>query len=174
MSIKIRLAAFAAAMLMLPAFAFAQEDFDGSVVAGDTLTVTAPYGGTIQSISIREGALLKVGDTVATMKTTQVLAPEDGTVRGVFNEAGDALSGDTVLYLAPVSKYTLACTIDKAYPSIDNTYVRIGETVYLKCKPDGSHKAVGVITARQRLRLHGSNHWRRALHGRNRLRIPQR
>ena len=147
MSIKIRIAALIAALLLTPALALAGEEFDGNVVAGDTVAVTAPYGGTVASISLTEGAPIAVGDPVATMQTTRVLAPVDGTVRGVFHQAGDALSGDAVLNIAPVSKYTLTCTLDKAYDSIDTNYVRIGETVYLKCKPDGSHKAVGTVTA---------------------------
>jgi len=147
MSIKIRLAALIAALLLTPALALAGEEFDGNVVAGDTVAVAAPYGGTVASISLTEGALIAVGDPVATMQTTRVLAPVDGTVRGVFHQAGDALSGDAVLTIAPVSKYTITCTLDKAYDSIDTNYVRIGETVYLKCKPDGSHKAVGTVTA---------------------------
>ena len=147
MSIKLRLAALIAALLLTPALAFAGEEFDGNVVAGDTVAVTAPYGGTVASISLTEGALIAVGDSVATMQTTRVLSPVDGTVRGVFHQAGDTLNGDAVLNVAPVSKYTISCTLDKAYDSIDNNYVRIGETVYIKCKPDGSHKAVGIITA---------------------------
>ena len=141
------LALLMAAMLMLPAFALASEEFEGNVTAADTVTVTAPYGGTVKSIALREGALISAGDTVATMETTQALAPEDGTVRGIFAQVGDTLDKATVLYLSPVSKYTITCSIGAAYPDIDNTYVRIGETVYIKCKPDGTHKAVGVITA---------------------------
>lgn len=147
MQIKKLFALLATVMILLPTFAFASEEFDGNVVEGNTVTVTAPYGGTVKSISLREGSLIHVGDEIATMQTTQVLAPEDGTVRGIFSEVGDTLSSTTVLYVAPVSKYTITCTIDKAYSSIDTKYVHIGETVYIKCKPDGSHKAVGIITA---------------------------
>ena len=134
-------------MLLMPTFALAQEEFDGSVIAGDTVTVTAPYGGTVKSVSLRAGELINVGDTVATMQTTQVLAPEDGTVRGVFSQAGDTLDKTTVMYVAPVSKYTITCTIDKAYSTIATKYVHVGETVYIKCAQDGTHKAIGIITA---------------------------
>jgi len=147
MQSKKLLALIATVMMLLPTFAFASEEFDGNVVEGNTVTVSAPYGGTVKSISLREGSLIHVGDEIATMQTTQVLAPEDGTVRGIFSEVGDTLSNTTVLNVAPVSKYTITCTIDKAYSSIDTKYVHIGETVYIKCKPDGSHKAVGIITA---------------------------
>ncbi|MDD3213208.1 MAG: HlyD family efflux transporter periplasmic adaptor subunit [Eubacteriales bacterium] len=134
-------------LLLVPALASAEEEFEGNVVAGDTIPVLAPYGGTIQSISLREGALISVGDAVATLQTTKVLAPEDGTVRGIFNEEGDSLNNTTVLYVAPVSKYTISCTIDKAYDAIENKYVRIGETVYIRNKRDGTYKAVGIVTS---------------------------
>jgi biotin carboxyl carrier protein len=147
MSSKKLIALGIALMLLTPAFAMAQEEFDGNVIQGDTIPVVAPYGGTIQSISLREGAVISVGDAVATMQTTQVLAPEDGTVRGVYCQDGDALDKSTVLNIAPISKYTIACTIDKAYDEIDNKYVSIGETVYIRNKRDETYKAVGVITA---------------------------
>ncbi|HNW86411.1 MAG TPA: HlyD family efflux transporter periplasmic adaptor subunit [Candidatus Limiplasma sp.] len=153
MPIKKLFALLATVALLTPAFALATEDFDGNVIAGDTVTVCAPYGGTVKSISLREGETLHVGDAIATMETTQVLAPEDGTVRGIFNIEGDALENSTVLYVAPVSKYTLSCSISKAYSTIDTKYVRIGEKVYIKCAADGSHKAEGVITA-----VDGSNY----------------
>jgi multidrug resistance efflux pump len=143
-----KLIALAVALALLtPAFAFAGEELQGNVVAGDTVPVVATYGGTVQSISLREGALIAVGDTVATMQTTQVLAPEDGTVRGVFSQEGDTLEKTTVLYIAPTSKYTIECTIDKAYNSIDTKFVRIGEHVYIINKRDGTYKAEGTITA---------------------------
>jgi multidrug resistance efflux pump len=154
MTMKKLIALAAALLLLFPAFsALAEEELEGSVVAGDTISITAPYGGTVQSISLRAGALISVGDTVATMQTTKVLAPEDGTVRGVFSQAGDTLDKTNVLYIAPVSKYTIACSIEKAYDSIDTKYVRIGETVYVKNKRDGTYRAEGIITA-----VNGSNY----------------
>ncbi len=147
------IALVAALMLLVPTFALAQEEFDGTVVAGDTIPVLAPYGGTVQAISLTEGQLLAVGDVVATMQTTKVLASEDGVVRGVFAQAGDALSQTTVLNIAPTRKYTISCTIDKAYDEIDTKYVHIGETVYIRNKKDGTYKAKGTVTA-----ANGSNY----------------
>jgi len=144
-----KLLALAIALLLLvPVFAMAEEEFEGNVVAEDAVPVTAPYGGTIQSISLREGALISTGDTVATIQTTKVLASQDGTVRGIFAQEGDSLDNNaTVLYIAPVSKYTVSCTIDKAYDAIENLYVRIGETVYIKNKRDGTYRAEGIVTS---------------------------
>ncbi len=141
------LALIVAAALMLPALAFAQEEFEGNVTAGDAVVLTAPYGGTVKSVSVREGELIAAGDAVLLMSTTQTAAPVDGTVRGVFAAQGDLLANTTVLNVAPISKYTVACNIGSAYDSIDTCFVRLGETVYLRCRKDGAHTAVGMVTA---------------------------
>ena len=56
-----------AAALLLPVTALAAETFDGTVVAGVTTDVTASFGGTVQSVSVREGAYLAVGDVAAVL-----------------------------------------------------------------------------------------------------------
>ena len=132
-------------LCITPCAAFAAE-FDGAVVAGETVSVYAPYGGVISHSSLRQGELLHIGDEIAQIKTTRVLATEDGTIRGVFAKEGDS-AGATVLYLAPVSKFTITCSIENAYDSAATKYVTIGENVYIKCSQDGSHRAQGVITA---------------------------
>ena len=141
------LALLLTALLTLPSLAFAAEEFEGNVAAGATVAVTAPYGGTVKSVDIREGQLIAVGDTVAQLETTQTLAPIDGTVRGIFSAVGATLDKTTVLNIAPLSKYTVTCTIDDAYTTIDTLYVTLGEKVYIRCKKDGTHKAEGIITA---------------------------
>lgn len=133
-------------LLMLAGSACGEERFDGQVVSGDTVSVTAPFGGTVKSCGLRVGALVNVNDVIVTLSTTRVIATEDGTIRGVFASPGDSAE-NTVLYLAPVSKFTVSASISKAYESADATFVTIGEKVYLRCTRDGSHRAVGVVTA---------------------------
>lgn len=139
-------AAWLLTALLLPWGALAQETFDGSVVAGETVAVTAPFGGTVTALEIREGQLVSAGDTVATLSTTKVWATQDGTVSGVFAQEGDSAEG-TVLYISPVSRYTIACTLSKAHEDVDTYYVELGEKVYIRCVKDGSHRAEGIITA---------------------------
>lgn len=138
--------------MLLACCACAEERFDGLVVAGDTVSVTAPFGGTVKSCGLRVGALVNVNDVIATLSTRRVIATEDGTIRGVFASVGDNAE-NTVLYLMPVSKFTVSATIDKAYESAETTFVTIGEKVHLRCTKDGSHRAVGVVTA-----VKGSNY----------------
>ena len=136
-------------MLCLPLLlgaALAEEQFDGQVVAGEAVSVTAPFGGTVKSIGLKQGAQVAVNDILLTLSTARVLAPEDGTIRGVFAGAGDS-AADTVMYLAPVSRYTVSASVSKAYDAEDTKFVILGETVYIRCSKDGSHQARGVITA---------------------------
>lgn len=133
-------------LLLLCGTALASDGYEGRVVSGETISLTAPYGGTVASVNLRAGAPVRVGDTIAAMKTTKVLASEDGTVRGVFVQPGDK-ADQNVLYLMPISKYYIEATVNTAHESAESKYVTIGEKVYIKCAPDGTHKAEGVITS---------------------------
>lgn len=142
-----RWAALLAAVLMLSASgAQAEIAFNGRVAAGETRTVTAPFGGTVAHMSLREGQRISAGEEVAQIETTKVYAPMDGTIRGIGAQLGDNAE-QTVCYLSPVNKYTIKASIDKAYDTAENKFVRVGETVYITCTADGSHLAEGVITA---------------------------
>lgn len=141
-----KIVCLALCMLMLAVPACAEERFDGQVVAGETVSVTAPFGGVVKSCGLRVGALVNENDVIASLSTTRVVATEDGTIRGVFASPGDSAE-NTVLYLVPVSKFTVSASISKAHESAETTFVNMGEKVYLRCTRDGSHRAVGVVTA---------------------------
>ena len=64
-----RFLALAMFLILLPLAALAETTFDGTVVAGDAVSVTAPFGGTVSSFSLRAGGRINVGDTVAIMET---------------------------------------------------------------------------------------------------------
>ncbi len=140
------IAALAALLLAVSGGAGAEEQLAGTVVASGTVTVAAPFGGTVKAVSLRAGERIGAGDTVATLATEKVLASEDGVVRGLTKQPGDSAE-DTVLSLSPVSKYVISCSVAKAYATAETKYVRIGEKVYVKCASDGSHRAEGVVTA---------------------------
>lgn len=140
------------ALALLPTLALAETTFDGKVVAGDAVSVTAPFGGTVASFSLRAGSKIALGDAVATLDTTKVYASQPGTIAGVFAQEGDAVENVTsrwgaVMYIVPENKYTITADIDKAYNSSETKYVNIGETVYISCTSDGDHTAQGVVTA---------------------------
>lgn len=141
-----KLLIFLLAACMMSGTALASETFDGVVIAGQAVTITAPYGGTVESVDVRQGQMLQAGQKIITLSTTKVLASQDGTIQGVFADVGDDASG-TVMYLAPVSKYTIRASIAKAASTAQAKYVTLGEEVYIRCTKDGSHQARGVITA---------------------------
>jgi len=134
------------------AVALAQVTFQGTVVSRETIAVSAPFGGLIDRIALRKGDPVRVGDAVATIRTTKVYAEMDGTVSGIFAREGDQTEGITeryggVMYIEPVTRYVVAATTEKAYNSSDTKYVHIGEKVYLSCAKDGTHVGTAVVTS---------------------------
>lgn len=149
---KTLLALCLALVCLCPAALGESTTFEGTVVPGETVGVTAPFGGAVASFSLRRGSLLSRGDVIARIETTKIYAPDGGTVCGVFGQAGDSVETvtaryGTVLYIAPENKYAISADIEKAYNSSETRYVNIGEAVYLSCATDASHTAQGRITA---------------------------
>ena len=138
---------------LLPGLALAETVLDGTVVSGESVSVLAPYGGTLSRFNVRAGDEIKVGDVIGEVQTTKVYAPCDGTVSGVFGQPGDSVEDvvtrvGAVLYIVPTGKYTITADIQKAYNLSDNKYVNIGETVYMESyDSDNCNTATGTITA---------------------------
>ena len=149
----LRIALCFALILGLTGSALAETTFDGTVVSGESVSVTAPFGGTVSSFRLRAGDELAVGDVVAEVATTKVYAPEDGVISGLFGQAGDTVEDvatrmGAVLYIEPVQKYSVSASVEKAYNNSDNKFVNIGETVYLKSVySSNGNTATGTITA---------------------------
>ena len=133
-----------AAFTALPARA--ELLLEGTVAAGTAQNVTAPLGGTVQSASVRAGEWVEQDDIVARLTPVRVYAPMDGTIRGLTAQKGDSAQ-DGVLSIAPVSKYTIEASVEKAYSDVDTKYVHIGERLYISCTKDGTHRAEGIVTA---------------------------
>ncbi len=131
-------------ILCLTGAAGAEVAFSGVVAARESAAVTSPIGGSVETVRVRAGDWVEAGETVARVAVTGVYAPTDGAVRGLAAEAGDS-AGETVLSIAPLSKYTVNADISDAYDSAANKYVTVGETVYMECARDGSHVAVGRV-----------------------------
>lgn len=151
-----RMAALALTLLVcaaLPLGALAEAALDGTVVSGGAVSVLAPFGGTVGTVYVKAGDEVKLGSELAQVVTTKVYAQVDGTVSGVFGQAGDSaedvsVRSGAVLYIEPAQKYTVTADIQKAYNNSDNKYVNIGETVYLKSlSTSRGNEATGVVTA---------------------------
>ena len=149
---KLLVAALAALLtLALGVPALAQVTFQGTVISRETITVSAPFGGLVDEISLRKGDEIHVGDAVATIKTTKVYADMAGVVSGIFAKEGDQTEGITerygaVMYIEPINRYVISATTEKAYNSSATKYIHIGEKVYLSCTKDGTHVGTAVVT----------------------------
>ena len=139
-----RLAGLSLALLLMAAPALA-EVFEGRTVALSTMAIVAPTSGILEKSDIQVGKRVEAGETLAELRSTKGFSNQDGSVTLIYAQEGDSVSG-SLLEIMPVERYTVYCTVDKAYQSAESTLVHAGETVYIKCTADGTHRAVGVIT----------------------------
>ena len=130
--------------LLLSATALA-EVYEGTTAALSTVTVAAETSGLVQEIDAAAGSHVDAGEALVSMKPERVFATQDGTVSMVNAQVGDAVDG-TLLEVTPLNRYQIHCTVDKAYQSAEATLVHSGETVYVRCTSDGTHRAIGVLT----------------------------
>lgn len=139
-----RCAALLVALLCLSSVALA-EVYEGRTVALSTVQIQAEQDGAVEAALALAGQRVEAGEPLVRLRGEKAFASQDGTVALVDAEVGDDVSG-AVLELAPMERYTVYCTVDKAYQSAETTRVHSGETVYAKCAADGTHRAVGVVT----------------------------
>ena len=140
------------------AYSEGQLAFDGTVAADESVSVTAPIGGTAENVRFIAGQRIEEGDVVMTLKPEEVKSTESGTVRGIFAKAGDSADVissryGAVLYIEPEYVYTLSASTSNAYNLDENKFVHTGEIVYLTCTDNTNMKGTGVITA-----VDGSNY----------------
>ena len=64
------------ALVLMPVLALASTTFEGTVVSGEVVSVTAPFGGTVSHFSLRAGSRIDRGSVVAT--TPRRMAPLPG------------------------------------------------------------------------------------------------
>lgn len=121
---------------------------NATIVAPDTVKITAPFAGTLLPFDLTATQEVAAGETLFELDTVPVYATQDGTVAAVFASAGDDASGVQSRYGAlAVIEPTLALYVDadtaQAYDDDDNRYLHAGETLYLKC---GNEKGTGRVT----------------------------
>lgn len=139
----------ALALLLLPCGALA--DGEGKVTAARSFAVTAAYGGTVTAVSAQAGDWVSAQDVLATLTGEKVFASRDGVVAKVFAGAGEDASAASEAYGAalavePVNRFTVYVTAEEAYDSADTRWISAGETLYMKCTKDGTHRGVGIVT----------------------------
>lgn len=140
------LVACALLALGIPGLAGDSGVYAGSVVATESVNVLAPCDGTLAEISLTEGGAVREGDVVAAYQTEKVYATGDGTVTALWAKAGEDPDDNAVLEIEPIDRYTIYATTDGAYSDEENLVVHSGESVYIKCTTDGTHRGTGEIT----------------------------
>ena len=121
------------------------DSWQGSVTAMETAEITAPADGLLTRLDLEKGQTLQAGTAVASVQTDRTFSPMDGTVATVCMEEGEN-AGETVLEIEPVSRYKVSCTVSGyAVSTPETTLVHTGETVYMRCCVDQSHRAVGFV-----------------------------
>ena len=125
---------------------------DGKVAADNSVEIYAPIGGQVDKVSVKAGQNVKEGDSLVTLRTSKVYASVDGTIRGIFGQAGDLVSSVTsrysaVMYIETDALYTCSASTEYAYSSTETKTIHIGETVYLKSTEKNTRTGVGLVTA---------------------------
>ena len=142
MKTRFLLIMLAALLAVSPALA---DTWAGSVTASATTEIEIPSDGTLTSLNLEVGQRVKAGQVVGGIRETKVFAPVDGSVAAVHLETGDKADG-TVLEISPVSRYTLTCTAENYAKTPENALIHSGESLYVKCSADGTHRAIARVT----------------------------
>lgn len=121
---------------------------NATIVAPNTVKVTAPFSGTLKPFDLAQGDAVTAGDTLFAMDAAPIYAPADGRLTAVFADAGDDASGVMNRYgalavIEPENAYYIAATTQNAYDKDENRFIHAGETLYLKC---GNEEGEGRVT----------------------------
>ena len=122
---------------------------NATIVAPNSVKVTAPFSGTLKPFDLAQGDAVTAGDLLFTMDTTPIYAQADGKVTAVFAEKGDDASGVMNRYgalavIEPENMYYIAANTQNAYDKEANRVLHAGETLYLKC---GNEEGEGRVTS---------------------------
>ena len=140
------------ALLLIPVSAFAAETYYGTVVCDATETVTAPFGGVLEGLTLRKGNLLHTGDLICSIGTTRVYSPVKGTVSAVFGAGGDSVEEikswrGGVVYIVPDNRFSVTATTEEGSRNPES-YVSVGQTVWLrKGRRDTGVIGTGIVTS---------------------------
>lgn len=142
------------ALLLVLSPAVAQENsliLTATVEAIQSVALNAPASGELAPFTVRTGDAVAAGETLFTVEPVKVYAPIDGTVSGVFANAGDIASGvigryGAILYIDYEERWQLQGSTRTGTDRAENRDVRIGQQVWLRSNNEENF-ADGVITA---------------------------
>lgn len=148
---KTKLTVFAALLLacVLTCACALGATANATIVAPETVKITAPFAGTLLPFDLAAGDRVSAGEELFAYDLAPVYAAADGTVAVVLAEAGDDAAGVMGRYgalavIEPENPLYIAASTQQAYDDDENRYIHAGETLYLKC---GNEKGVGRVTS---------------------------
>ncbi|MBQ3424808.1 MAG: HlyD family efflux transporter periplasmic adaptor subunit [Clostridia bacterium] len=141
----IRRAAILLLAMLLSGSALA-EVYEGVTCAASSVFVSADTSGLLKRADVQVGSRVEEGQVLCTLQGERIFSAVDGSVSILHAQVGDEISG-TAIELMPIERFVIHCTVEKAYQNSETTLIHSGETVYVKCTADGSHRAIGVVTA---------------------------
>lgn len=123
----------------------------GNVVAGESVSWVAPYGGKLLDYTVRVGDIVEPAEALFEIETTKVYAPCDGTVGGVRAQPGDEAAFiqeqyGALMYLEPDTLLQIDTSTAEAYNRNENKLVHVGETVYVQSVNSKSRTGIGYVT----------------------------
>ena len=141
-----------ALLLAAPAALAEGLELDGTIQAGRTLSITAPYTGTVGDFTAQAGDVAAAGECLFPLSVTTVYAETDGTVTGLFAQAGDnaqtvAARFGALCYIERDELFEAACTTAGADSDTEDKIIHPGETVYLKSTQNSERDGVGRVTS---------------------------
>ncbi len=128
---------------------------NATIVAPNTVKITAPFAGTLLPFDWENGEAVAQDAPLFELDTTPVYAPIAGTVGAVFAKADDDAAGlishyGAIAAIEPTHGLYVDADTDDAHENDDCHYLHVGETLYLK---RSNEKGVGVVT-----QVHGEDY----------------
>ena len=149
-------------LLLVSSCSLADGTYYGTVICDATMTVTAPFGGVLEGLTLRKGDLIHTGDLICSIATTRVYSPVAGTVSAVFGTGGDSVEDikswrGGVIYIIPENRFSVSATTEEGSRNPES-YVSVGQTVWLrKGRRDSPVIGTGTVTALGESGSDGSN-----------------
>ncbi len=155
MKTKLSVILIAALVMMLAVSGALAATANATIVAPETVKITAPMNGTLLPFDLVTGDRVAAGDALFAFDVTPVYAQADGKVAAVFAKAGDDAAGVLAHYgslavIEPEKPLYIPANTSQAHEKDENKYLHAGQTLYLKC---GNEEGEGVVTS-----VDGSNY----------------
>lgn len=131
--------------------ALGAAELDGVIEPARTLTLLAPYSGTVEDHSVRVGDAAAAGEALFAISAKEIVADTDGVVRGMFAMEGDSAAVVQERYGALCSierdvRYNAVCSTSDATGDHENKIIHPGETVHLRSMSNNKREGMGRVT----------------------------